>query len=184
MSFVPQCVLQNIMMTSLLADKLFIVKIEKLLNFMNEIINPPCNSLLATIFELSSKVYLKRASSCLRKLVRPKLLFLFPPLLSRRKNCCRERGEESPVGIPEGPTEVGGVCEREAGTRQMLRKKIKTLMLLVSFTRLGSLGTSLEDSRSQKSFVERDWRRRMCPRVSLTPLTFHNVSFQIFINYH
>ena len=27
-----------------------------------------------------------------------------------------ERGEESPVGGPEGPTEVGGVCETEAGT--------------------------------------------------------------------
>ena len=27
-----------------------------------------------------------------------------------------ERGEESPVGGPEGPTEVGAVCETEAGT--------------------------------------------------------------------
>ena len=27
-----------------------------------------------------------------------------------------ERGEESPVGGPEGPTEVGGVCKTEAGT--------------------------------------------------------------------
>ena len=27
-----------------------------------------------------------------------------------------ERGEESPVGGPEGPIEVGGVCETEAGT--------------------------------------------------------------------
>ena len=27
-----------------------------------------------------------------------------------------ERGEESPVGGPEGPTEVGGVCDTEAGT--------------------------------------------------------------------
>ena len=27
-----------------------------------------------------------------------------------------ERGEESPVGGPEGPTEVSGVCETEAGT--------------------------------------------------------------------
>ena len=28
----------------------------------------------------------------------------------------RERGEESPVGGPKGPFEVGGVCETEAGT--------------------------------------------------------------------
>ena len=27
-----------------------------------------------------------------------------------------ERGEESPVGGPEGPTEVSGVCESQAGT--------------------------------------------------------------------
>ena len=27
-----------------------------------------------------------------------------------------ERGEESPVGGPDGPNEVGGVCETEAGT--------------------------------------------------------------------
>ena len=27
-----------------------------------------------------------------------------------------ERGEESPLGCPEGPIEVGGVCETEAGT--------------------------------------------------------------------
>ena len=27
-----------------------------------------------------------------------------------------ERGEESPVGVPEGSIEVGGVCQAEAGT--------------------------------------------------------------------
>ena len=32
------------------------------------------------------------------------------------KKVSGERGEESPVGGPEGPNEVGGVCETEAGT--------------------------------------------------------------------
>ena len=32
------------------------------------------------------------------------------------ENVVGERGEESPVGGPEGPIEVGGVCETEAGT--------------------------------------------------------------------
>ena len=32
------------------------------------------------------------------------------------ENVAGERGEESPVGGPEGPIEVGGVCETEAGT--------------------------------------------------------------------
>ena len=44
LSFFPQCVLENKMMTSLLADKV-IVKNKIIKNFMNEIINPPCNSL-------------------------------------------------------------------------------------------------------------------------------------------
>ena len=60
---------------------------------------------------------------------------------------------------------------------------MRTSMLLVAWTKLGFLGMSLRDSRSQRSFAARDLGR-MCPRVSLTPLTFHNVSFQIFIDYH
>ena len=52
--------------------------------------------------------------------------------------------------------------------------------MLVALKRLGSLGTSMRVSRSQKSFVERHLPRRMCPRVSLTPLSFHSVSFQTF----
>ena len=32
------------------------------------------------------------------------------------ENVAGERGEENPVGGPEGPIEVGGVCETEAGT--------------------------------------------------------------------
>ena len=113
------------MMTSLLADKSVILKIRISMSFMNEIINPQCNSLLATFFELNSEVCPKKASFCLKKLFRPKrtinqlfkLLFPLPLLMSRRKSYRRERSEESPVGSPEGPTEVGGACEKtEAGT--------------------------------------------------------------------
>ena len=54
LSLFPQYVLENmmmmIMMTSLLADKSVTMKIRKIMNFMNEIINPPCNSSLATFF--------------------------------------------------------------------------------------------------------------------------------------
>ena len=95
-----------------------------------------------------------------------------------------ETGEESPVRGPDGPIEVGGVCEAKLARRQMWRTKMRTLMLLVALTMLGSLGTSLRVSRSQKTFVERDLRRRTCPRVSSTPLTFHNVSSQIFNIYN
>ena len=112
------------MVTSLLADKSVIVKIKIKMNFMNEIINPPCDSLLATFLELGSEACQKKASYCLRRLVRPKrrisqlfeLLFPLPLLMSREEKVAGESGEESPVGGPEGPNEVGGVCETEAGT--------------------------------------------------------------------
>ena len=38
------------------------------------------------------------------------------PVDVREEKFAGERGEESPVGGPEGPIEVGGVCETEAGT--------------------------------------------------------------------
>ena len=120
MSFSPQCVLENIMMTSLLADKSIIVKIKMIMIFMNEIINPPCNLLLATFLESNSEVCPKTVSSSLRRLARPKrtisqlfkLLFPFPFCCSRRKCCWRERQRE----CCGRPLEVGGVCETEAGT--------------------------------------------------------------------
>ena len=38
------------------------------------------------------------------------------PIVVPEENVAGERGEESPVGGPEGPVEAGGVCETEAGT--------------------------------------------------------------------
>ena len=38
------------------------------------------------------------------------------PVVVPEKNVAGEIGEDSPVGVPEGPIEVGGVCETEAGT--------------------------------------------------------------------
>ena len=38
------------------------------------------------------------------------------PVVVPEENVAVKRGEESPVGGPEGPIEVGGVCETEAGT--------------------------------------------------------------------
>ena len=40
----------------------------------------------------------------------------FSPFAVPEERVAGERGEESPVGGIEGPTEVGGVCETEAGT--------------------------------------------------------------------
>ena len=38
------------------------------------------------------------------------------PFVVPEENVAGERVEESPVGGPEGPIEIGGVCETEAGT--------------------------------------------------------------------
>ena len=54
LSLIPQYVLENMMMmkmmTSLLADKSVTMKVRIIMNFMNEIINPPYISSLATFF--------------------------------------------------------------------------------------------------------------------------------------
>ena len=87
-------------MRALLADKSVIVKNKIILNFMNEVINPSCSSLLAMFFQLIFEICLKKASSCLKRLVRPKrtisqffkLLFPLPLLISpKRKLLERER---------------------------------------------------------------------------------------------
>ena len=87
-----------------------------------------------------------------------------------------DRGEESPMGGPEGPTEVGGVCETEAGTEADMEDEDEDVDVVGGVDEVGSLDTILTDSRSQRSFVERDWKR-MCPNL-------HKVSFEIFLNYH
>ena len=45
------------------------------------------------------------------------------PFAVPEKKVAGERGVESPVGGPEGPTEVGGVCETEADTEADVEDK-------------------------------------------------------------
>ena len=85
-------------MTSLQADKSFIVNIKLKMIFVKEMIYPTCNSLLDTFFE---------SSSC---------CFPFPFFDVPQEKVAGERGEDSPVRGPEGPSEVSGVCETETGT--------------------------------------------------------------------
>ena len=87
-----------------------------------------------------------------------------------------EGSEESPVRGPEGPAEVGGVCETEAGTEVDVEEEDEDVDVV------GGVD-DVRDLHSQRSCVEGGWRRK-CPRVSLTPLNLHIVSFQIFIIYH
>ena len=150
-SFIPPCILEIMMMTSLLADKSFKIEIKTLLNFMNEIINPPWNSLLATFFEAIREACLKTVSSSLRKLTRPKrtinqlFKLLFPlPLLSSPKKMSLERGEESPAGCPDGPIEVGGVCEIEVGTEADLEDEDEDVDVVGGVDEVGVSGYESE----------------------------------------
>ena len=97
---------------------------------MNENIHPPCNSLLATFFELNFEVCQKRASSCLKTLVGPKRTQTVvraavspSPFDVPEENNTGKRGDESSVGGPEGPNEGGGVCETESGTEADVEDK-------------------------------------------------------------
>ena len=69
---------------------------------------------------------------------------VFPSLfVVPEENGAGERGEESPVGGLEGPIEVGGVCETEAGTEADAETRMRTSMLLVAWTKLGFLDMNL-----------------------------------------
>ena len=125
LSLFPQCILENmlmmVMMTSLLADKSVMLKIKIIMNFMNEIINPPCNSLLATFFEAIRKVCPKTVSSSLRRSIRPKwtinqlFKLLFPlPLLLSPTILLLER--EARRVLWDAWRDQLNVCETEAGT--------------------------------------------------------------------
>ena len=156
---------------------------------MNEIINPPCNSLLAAFFELSSEVCLKKASSCWRRLIRPKrtisqqfkCLFPLPILMSPNRKLLEREARRVLLEVQRDQMKEAVCARQRRALRQMWRMRLRTLMLLVEWTWLGSLDTSLRDSRSQKSCVEKDWRRRMCPRVPFD--TAHLPQFE-FSNLH
>ena len=85
------------------------------MNFMNEIVNPPCNSLLVTFIELDfllEDISLSQGDpeSVVRAAVSPSLFDV------TEEKVAGERGEESPVGFPEGLIEEGSVRETDAGT--------------------------------------------------------------------
>ena len=117
---------------------------------MNEIINPPCHSLLATFSELKFEVCQNRASSCLKTLVRPKrtlsrffeLLFPLPFLMSPKRKLL-ERQARRPEGS-EGPNKVSGVCETEAGTEARVEDANEDLDVVGGVDEVGFSGHKSE----------------------------------------
>ena len=95
-----------------------------------------------------------------------------------------KRDEESPVGSPEVPIEVGGVCETEAGTEADVEDEDEDVDVVGGVDDVGvswyeSDGLMLSEIIRRKRLAKKMWAR-----VSSTPLTFHNVSFQTFNIYH
>ena len=105
------------------------------------------------------------------------------PVVVAEENVAGERGEESPVGGLERPFEVGGVCETEAGTEADAEDEDEDVDVVGGVDEVGLSGYESEGF-TLSEILRRKRLGRVCPRVSLTPLTFHNVSFQIFIDFH
>ena len=62
------------------------------------------------------------------------------PFVIPEENVAAERGEESPVGGPEGPIEVGGVCETEAGTEAEVEDEDEHFVVLGGVDEVGVSG--------------------------------------------
>ena len=178
----------NVVLTSSLANKSVIVKFETIMNSLNEIITAPFNSLSTTFFEFNCDNCQRRASSCLKTSLRPertlsqlfKLLFPLPPLMSLKRKLLEREARRVQWEVQSDQLKMG--VRQKLVRRQVWRTR--TWMLLVLWSRLEFLVTNLRVSRSQKFCEGRDCPREECPRVSLTSLNFHNVSFQTFKLHH
>ena len=60
------------------------------------------------------------------------------------ENVAGERGEESPVGGPVGPIEVGAVCETEAGTEADVEDKDEDVDVVGGLDEVGVSGYESE----------------------------------------
>ena len=73
-----------------------------------------------------------------------------------------ERGEESPVGGPEGPTEIGGVSEAEAGTEVDVEDEDEDVDVVGGVDEVGDSGYESEGFTLSETFR----RKRLEKKVS------------------
>ena len=70
---------------------------------------------------------------------------IFPsPVDVTEETVAEERGEESPVGGPEEPIEVGGLCETEAGTEANVEDEYEEVDVVVGVDVVGVSGYESE----------------------------------------
>ena len=158
---------------------------------MNEIMEPSCNRLLATFFQSNFEDVREKCHRAWRYQFVPSGHWIscrcnrrwnrsFPFLLMPLK---RKLKREASRVQWDFQSDLLKICARQ---RRVWRRKwgTRTSKFLVALMKLDFPETSLRDSHSLRSLVERNFRKELCPRASLTPLAFHNVSFQSFINYY
>ena len=127
------------MLTSSLADKLVILKIKIIMNSMNEIVNPPCNSLLGTFFGFNFEKCQKKASSCPKTSVHRKrtlrhsfeLLFPLSLLLPLKRKLVEREARSVRCDGQRDQLKKAMFARRRLVRRQKWRTR--TLMLLVAF---------------------------------------------------
>ena len=100
------------------------------------------------------------------------------PFVVPKENVTGERGEESPVGGLEGPIEVGGVCETEAGTKADAEDEDEDVDVVGGVDEVGLSGYESE------GFTLSEILRRKRLGKNVSEGVIDNVSFQIFIDYH
>ena len=175
------------MMMSLLADKLVIVKIKIIVNNMNEIINPPCNSLLATFFETESKVCLRRASSYLRRFVRPKrtisqlfeLLFPLPLLMSPKRKLLETKAKRLLWEVQREEMQYA-VCRRQADTEADVEDDDQDFYVAggvddVGVSRYESEGFTLSEILSRKGLAKKNVSEGVIDSAHLPQCEFSNL---------
>ena len=66
------------------------------------------------------------------------------PVVVTEEKVAGEKGEESPVGSPEGPIEVGGVCETEPGTGVVVEDEDEDVDVVGGVVKFGVSGYESE----------------------------------------
>ena len=93
-----------------------------------------------------------------------------------------ERGEESPLGAPEGPNEVGGVCETETGTEFDVEDEDEGVVVVVGVDVVGvcgyeSEGFTLSENLRRKRLAKRNVSEGVVNTAHLPQCEFLNLQY-------
>ena len=86
-----------------------------------------------------------------------------PPFDVPEKKVAGVRGEESPVGVPEGPIEIGGVCETQSGMEGDVEDDVDGVHVVGSIDEVGVSGYESEGFKL-KNTSSKDTCQEECVR--------------------